>query len=59
MTTEKILKNHLLRSHKGNEAETAEMFVTLASIKIMFFIAVARAFVAMTVSIDLYWEKWK
>ena len=34
---EKIFKNHLLRSHKGDEA----MFITLASIKCMFFIAVA------------------
>ena len=37
----KTLKNHLLRSHKGDEAETAEMFITLASTKFMFFIAFA------------------
>ena len=37
----KIYKNHLLRSYKGDKAETfVELFIILTSIKILLFIAV-------------------
>ena len=59
MATKRInsRKNHLLRSHKGDEADTsAEMFITLASTKTMFFIAIAHVLSLLwhlKVSIDL------
>ena len=49
-------KNHLLRSHNGDETETVEIFITLASTKNMFFIAVAHVLSCLwqlKVSIDL------
>ena len=41
---DKILKNHLLRSHKEDKAETLQKcFIALVSTKIMLFIAIAYA----------------
>ena len=46
----KIFKNFLLRSHKGDEAETLhKCFVLLCSTQIMFFIAVAHV-------VSLLWQ---
>ena len=61
LNLQKILKNHL-RSHKGKEAKTAEMFITLASTKIMHLLPLLmyfRCYGNLKVSIYLQWEKWK
>ena len=53
----KNIKNQLFRSCLGNKAE---LFLTIATIKILFFIAVAQAlWLQLKVSIALQWEKWK